>query len=508
MQRSVRRGGMTASRSRARARVVSPAATPSNWHVSPAVDLLGYAFSWAFVAIPAFLVLPSEGYGALLVYAVTILLIDLHRHYTLPYVYLDGHVRQSYPVRFYVIPLLFLVLWTQTPGWASSYRVVGGSAGVAMAAWLWVSIQLVRQDRGGTFQRRVAIPMYLGGMALAATATVAQGSLLSGGGALAQGWGWLAAAVGVSFALHRLVSQDEPGDAASGARTHWMFPVGTSVLALLTLIPAVRSSELPVRAPTSLLYLTFALWQTYHVLMQKYGILRIYSAKSGQSEKVPGWVDRLLIFSIVAPFLIWAGGSQLEMVKLLLDRNADSAAVLIPPLSFLGRHFVGFMAVGCGFLAICVGVFAWYEWKVHGLRNAPRLWFALGTLGLYASLFPLGVVNAYVVFATGHAIEYMVFIWAFQRRRYASDGFQDVTLSRLLRRPLLFYLSFTLIITSVVLYGRYGTEIPGLQSLPATIFGETPRTWIIWYTLYQGVLHFYYDGFLWKLRRPALRAQM
>ena len=37
-------------------------------------------------------------------------------------------------------------------------------------------------------------------------------------------------------------------------------------------------------------------------------------------------------------------------------------------------------------------------------------------------------------------------------------------------------------------------------------FGEhTAAQWIFWWAIYQSMMHFYFDGFLWKMRKPTLR---
>jgi len=467
------------------------------------VDGIGYAFGWVLVALPVFFVLGTWSTSAFLVFAATSLIIDLHRHYTLPYVYLDSHVRRSYPVRFLLLPAVCLALWSQTPDISRSPGVLGTPAVGAMLLWGVFVVQLVRQDRGGPFQYRVAIPIFLGAVGAASLATIVLGTVVG------SAWVWLGAAVVGSVALHVTVSRDVPGDPLAGRRTHWLFPVAALFVALATSALPRAALQLPSRAPASLLILTFTVWQTYHVLMQKYGIFRIYSAKSGQAAKVPGWVDRSFVLSVVPAYLIWAGSSQLgELEANLLRSGEDVARVLVPPLSFLGRHLPIFLGIAGAFAGFCIGAFLYHEWRVHRLRNAPRLVFAAGTLGLYAVLFPLGLLGSYVVFACSHAVEYIVFIWAFQRRRYGTAELRAQVLSKLLRRPLAFYLGFTALVVGGIVFARYGAQIPVLSSLSGDVFGYSPLEWLGWYTLYQGVLHFYYDGFLWKLRKPSLRAQM
>ena len=51
------------------------------------------------------------------------------------------------------------------------------------------------------------------------------------------------------------------------------------------------------------------------------------------------------------------------------------------------------------------------------------------------------------------------------------------------------------------LYGRYFfTEATSFR-----IAGVTTRKWIFFWGVYQSMVHFYFDGFLWKMRLPIYR---
>ena len=115
--------------------------------------------------------------------------------------------------------------------------------------------------------------------------------------------------------------------------------------------------------------------------------------------------------------------------------------------------------------------------------------------------------GAYLVFASSHGLEYIVFIWAYQLRRYRDETARRET-SPLLRHPLAFYLALTALVLGALFYANCSYQFPALASLPRVIFGEDAAQWLLWFTLYHGVLHFYFDGFLWKLRRPALLAHL
>jgi hypothetical protein len=484
-------------------RVFAPAQGNSRWHVSPGIDVLGYAFGWVFIALPAVFLLDAPGYSRLLVYFAVGSLIDTHRHYTFSYLYLDREVRRRYPVRFLLLPALCLALWTRTPALAQSTEMIGASEAGAIVLWLWLTIHLAWQDQGGPFQWRTAMPLFLGGLAVASAASTALGATLG------IGWTWLGAGLTVSLLLHLCVSRDDARVPGSAARTHWVFPAVALSIAGLTGLEVLRAAQFPLRFPTSLLVLTFLTWQTYHVVMQKYGILRVYSAKSGCSKKVPAWVDRLLLLSAFPPFLVWTGHSEMYALTAgLANANEDMANLILSPLSLLGRHFGVLMKLTGAFWAAAVAIFLVHEWRVHRFGNGPRLWYATGTTLLYLAVFQLGLEKAYLVFASSHGLEYIVFIWGYQRRRYRDEAARRDASPILLRHPVALYVTLTVLVLGAIFYANHTDEFPALASVPRMIFHVDVGEWLLWFTFYHGVLHFYFDGFLWKLRRPAMLAHI
>src|SRR5690349_10336004 len=91
-------------------RLVPPADRPvAGWHVSPFVDLAAYQFSWLWILVPLALAgnLHPKDYIGLYAFGMT--LSFLHRHYTMPYVYLDKAVFAQHVTRFTLFMYLLMV---------------------------------------------------------------------------------------------------------------------------------------------------------------------------------------------------------------------------------------------------------------------------------------------------------------------------------------------------------------------------------------------------------------
>jgi hypothetical protein len=154
-----------------------------------------------------------------------------------------------------------------------------------------------------------------------------------------------------------------------------------------------------------------------------------------------------------------------------------------------------------------VALFVRSEWRADRLRCWPRLSMALALTLLNASFLVVNPVKVYIAYGFSHAIEYMVFVWAFLRRRYAHPLEHRPLLERALRHPVIAYGSYTLVIGGVYFVADYGRDYH-LWSGGFDVGGVKIGTWLFSFAIWQSLAHFYFDGFLWKMRAPAVRASL
>lgn len=243
------------------------------------------------------------------------------------------------------------------------------------------------------------------------------------------------------------------------------------------------------------------LWNIYHVHMQKFGILRIYNAKAknvfNSQQQIPHWVDRLFVFSwipLYAAYMIPANKNMLE--NALINSAPMLLQYFYPMVNFLTKAKVLLLTPALGFLIISIGVFIYYEVKVSKFQNKARLSMALGTLLLSASFIFLNPILAYAAFSFGHAVEYILFVYAFQQRKYNSSNYMSIMKKFRLYTKLSFTIFVTvfLLIYCVLIYWRE-TNYSGL----------TLGNWLFYWVVFQSLIHFYSDGFLWKMRNKKVR---
>ncbi len=302
------------------------------------------------------------------------------------------------------------------------------------------------------------------------------------------GWGWegrealLLTVLAVNF-IHRHLTLPLVYADPEQLRAR---PVGFTVLPIVCLAATLTALLVAPRTGfLALLGLSVA-WTIYHTLMQKVGLLRIYSRKGGAGGP---WLDRLFVFAwLGALFFVLA--SNASVLKEASDASAigerlagwlEPAGAVLPWLA--GAAVLGASAVTALFI----------REEARGERgwNAPKLLFAASILGLYG-VFLWDFVAAYAVFGFSHAVEYIAFVTIYAGRKF--DG-QPETRSPIAHAARWRWISMPLFAAAMV----------------GAFFAARRTGWIVenvyvldWYIVGSSFLHFVYDGWIWKVRRPEV----
>jgi len=472
-----------------------PVPSPKRWHVSAPVDLLGYAFGWAIVWIPL-LFLPESNPQYIWIYLLVIAATDVHRHYGLPYVYMDREIRSQYPLRFFFLPVVLFAAWAASPWLVYDTVHVSGTAFAALIGWIFVLVQVLRRDGG---EHPVGFNPLVRGLIV----TMLPAAMLTAGTprGFDSGWWWLAAALAASVALEKPVWR---------TKTIPFFAPGLIVV-LAILAASLRGlpgfGNIWMGHFINGVAVFAGAWNFYHVYMQKYGILRLYNAKSGQEEKVPGWVDKLMVFAWLPVYFVWIG----PLYKAVILVKFHQAGNFLPPLIEIMDSIKVWAVPLFLIVPLSVAILIWIvtEYRVNRLKNWPRLAMFVGTNLLAMTFLVADPVKAYLAFAFSHAIEYMIFVWAYQRRRYSRPLSHKPLLQRVLRHPMAAYLIFILGLSALFLYLKFwGSPKLFSGADQPMAFGYRTAVWLLYWGIYQSMVHFYFDGFLWKMRKPTVRANI
>jgi hypothetical protein len=287
-----------------------------------------------------------------------------------------------------------------------------------------------------------------------------------------------------------------------GYRLRFTIMPAIMVALFVTSLVTWRHAHPAFRSMMPAIFVVAYSWNLWHVYMQKYGILRLYNAKAGGG--VPGWVDRLLVFGWLPLYFPLFAKSHGHLLRRTY-KYADSA--LAPLLDFLVTQGWWLLPLGVVVLASSLIAWTWHEWRANRFGNAPRLSMALGTTTLGACLVLYNPVKGVIAYGFSHVFEYCVFAWAYQRRRYREPLPHRPLVARFLKHPGLAFTTFVVLVTAG--YGLLSGWAYIFPDRPRLMLGSFPLSAVLaLVALYLSMVHFYFDGFLWKMRKATVRANI
>jgi hypothetical protein len=261
---------------------------------------------------------------------------------------------------------------------------------------------------------------------------------------------------------------------------------------LFVLAPLVLAGIVFVGLQISFLLVSVigGLWNTEHTLMQRYGFTRIYRRKGAHQGS--GRLDLSLLVGWLAVVLAWAvvdtrTPDRIESLGLGTS-NERSLQVLVD----VRPYAAALMAVAAVFAAVTTWRWLMAECR-HGFGANPATYLYVAAT---AALFGVGIVHpvaALLGWVGSHAVEYFVIVATSLDRRRHEQG-QSVLHRTIGRRGgVVALIGVSSILGSgVVLAAQFGAGL--------TLYG------MVFFVV--GGLHIFYDGVIWKLRRPAVAASL
>ncbi len=239
-----------------------------------------------------------------------------------------------------------------------------------------------------------------------------------------------------------------------------------------------------------------ALWNTVHTLQQRYGLSRIYGRKAGYgSARLDRWVLYAWMLAAVLAVAARPGITDLVRRAGLDSVNAGGVRLLTD-----ARPWALVLLVPTGLTALALaGAIVWQEAGQAARASAaggvapasapanPAKWlYQVSSLLLIASI-AADPAAGFIAYVGAHAVEYFVVVYKTAESRYGRRRDGATLLGRAAYRPA----------------GRIacvGAVVAVALLVHGRLQGNTYD--VVLYTV--GVLHFLYDGFIWKLRKPAV----
>jgi tetratricopeptide (TPR) repeat protein len=234
-------------------------------------------------------------------------------------------------------------------------------------------------------------------------------------------------------------------------------------------------------------------WDIWHVLMQHYGFMRIYDAKRGEVSPLTARMDWAIS---ICWYLALIVASPHYRQNLLLQAYTSGVPVLSPQVFTILENLL----YGSTFLVTV----AYLGYNAHLWRKGRLVLRKLALLGTFvAATYYLYVhvddyIVGFAVWSTFHCVQYYGIVWVYNSNRVAK-GSSLAPFVRFLFRP-----RTILVLIYAALILAYG----GLNYLQKYVHDESFRRLLLALIATSSALHYYYDGFIWKVRENQTRQSL
>jgi Flp pilus assembly protein TadD len=235
-------------------------------------------------------------------------------------------------------------------------------------------------------------------------------------------------------------------------------------------------------------------WGVWHGMMQTYGFCRIYDAKTGSFAAL----TRRLDFATCA---IWFAAAVLlspQRMADTLEMYYASGGPFIPPwLLHNAQQIVLAIAIAASVLFLFNFSRMWAEGK---RPNPVKLALLATTIAFwwYCNNGVTNVLAGIALFEVYHDVQYLSLVWIYNRSRVEKDNSIGGFMRFVFRR------SGSLVGLYVGLVFAYGS----LAYFTSHLEIETVKRMLTGVVAASGLLHFYYDGFIWKVRDRSTRENL
>ena len=238
----------------------------------------------------------------------------------------------------------------------------------------------------------------------------------------------------------------------------------------------------------------FSLWGIWHFAMQTHGFARIYDGRVGQHSRGTALLDRLLCLG-------WFGAVALSSDSMLVHHfqlwhRGGGGAVSFETVDLVRRVWLGGTVVvtavfGANFVRSRFG---------ETPQSPVKLVLLATSLGFYGYI-QVSVPDLLVGFALYeifHDAQYLAIVWLFNRRR-VEQGASAGAATRRIFQP-----GVAHVVVYVGLVMAYGVISVVQRSLAPGAVEQALKAFVI----ASSLLHYYYDGFIWKVREASVRAPL
>src|SRR2546422_720578 len=236
------------------------------------------------------------------------------------------------------------------------------------------------------------------------------------------------------------------------------------------------------------------IWGVWHGMMQTYGFSRIYDAKVGSFAAL----TRRLDFALCGIWFATAVLLSSQRMTDTLESYYSAGGPFIPPGLLRGAQ-QGLFGLALAVSAIFLANFIWM-W-IRGKRPSPvKLVLLITSISFwwYCNNIVASVLVGVALFEVFHDVQYLSLVWIYNRKRVETDSSIGGFMRFVFRR------SGPLVGVYIGLIFAYG----GLSLSKSYVGIEAVKRILTGVVTASALLHFYYDGFIWKVSEKSTRQSL
>ena len=235
-------------------------------------------------------------------------------------------------------------------------------------------------------------------------------------------------------------------------------------------------------------------WGVWHGLMQTYGFCRIYDAKTGTFDAL----TRRLDFAMCVIWFATAVALSPYRLSDTLDTYYMCGGPFIPPtVVHHGQQLILLAAIAVSVLFL---VHFLRMWIIGHRPNPVKVALLITSIAFwwYCNNLVANILVGIALFEVFHDVQYLSLVWIYNRNRVEKDSNIGGFMRFVFRR------SGSLIGLYVGLVLAYGS----VSFINAHIGMDTMKRILTGVVTASTLLHFYYDGFIWKVRERSTRQSL
>jgi tetratricopeptide (TPR) repeat protein len=235
-------------------------------------------------------------------------------------------------------------------------------------------------------------------------------------------------------------------------------------------------------------------WGVWHGMMQTYGFCRIYDAKVGSFAAQTRRLDFALcgIWFATAVLL-----SSQRMTDTLDSYYSSGGPFISPELLRAGQQAALTLALAVSALFLANFIWMW----ISGKRPNPvKLVLLITSISFwwYCNNIVASVLVGVALFEVFHDVQYLSLVWIYNRKRVEGDTSIGGFMRFVFRRSGSLVGLYLGLIFAYGALGYYKSSI-GIDTIKRILTGVVTAS---------ALLHFYYDGFIWKVREKSTRQSL